>query len=207
MEPEKSTEITSNDHQATKPAAVGAHISQIPGLSSSITSDVSEEKTRGRRVRVLDTDSDYVKLAKQGGHKGLLCHEETSPSSTDDYKRPDWFTSSPEDDGKTISSEKKKNPGAFQTLAPPFGTDNMSTWEREEDDNCSTERVLQNNNNNNLHHSPTEKPPSLSKQHHATGQFRRIVFDKKPAPVDMSKLLSFGYADDDKPTADNDASN
>lgn len=32
------------------------------------------------------------------------------------------------------------------------------------------------------------------------------VFDKKPAPVDMSKLLSFGYAEDDKQTGNTDVS-
>lgn len=45
------------------------HISQIPGLSPT-TNTLPEEKIRGRRVGVLESDSDYVKLAKQGGHKG-----------------------------------------------------------------------------------------------------------------------------------------
>lgn len=31
-----------------------------------------------------------------------------------------------------ITSDEKKNPGAFQPLEPPFGTDNMSSWERED---------------------------------------------------------------------------
>lgn len=48
---------------------VNGHISQIPGLSPSI-STLPEERARGRRVKVLESDSDYVKLAKQGGHKG-----------------------------------------------------------------------------------------------------------------------------------------
>lgn len=45
-------------------------ISQIPGLSSTLRS-LPEEKSQGRRFRVLDSDSEYVKLAKQGGHKGV----------------------------------------------------------------------------------------------------------------------------------------
>lgn len=45
------------------------HISQIPGLSPT-TYTVPEERIRGRRVGVLESDSNYVKLAKQGGHKG-----------------------------------------------------------------------------------------------------------------------------------------
>lgn len=55
---------------------INGQISQIPGLSPVVNS-VGEEKARGRRGGVLDSDSDYVKLAKQGGHKGrtilLLC--------------------------------------------------------------------------------------------------------------------------------------
>ena len=49
--------------------AMDGHISQIPGLSPTIGA-VSLERTRGRRAGVLESDSDYVKLAKQGGHKG-----------------------------------------------------------------------------------------------------------------------------------------
>lgn len=36
--------------------------------------------------------------------------------------------------------------------------------------------------------------------------FHRVFDQKKAAPVDMSKLLSFGYADDDKPVANTDLS-
>lgn len=43
--------------------------SQIPGLCQ--TADTAPvEKGKGRRVGIQATDSDYVKLAKQGGHKG-----------------------------------------------------------------------------------------------------------------------------------------
>ena len=48
---------------------INGQISQIPGLSPTVSS-VCEERARGRRGGVLDSDSDYIKLAKQGGHKG-----------------------------------------------------------------------------------------------------------------------------------------
>lgn len=35
----------------------------------------------------------------------------------------------------SINSEKNKNPGAFQLLEPPFGTDSMSAWERDDSSN------------------------------------------------------------------------
>lgn len=54
-----------------QPASNGAAgpASQIPGLSQ--TANITpEERTKGRRVGVQASDSDYVKLAKQGGQKG-----------------------------------------------------------------------------------------------------------------------------------------
>lgn len=45
--------------------------SQIPGLSQSADTAPAQERTSGRRVGIFESDSDYVKLAKQGGHKGL----------------------------------------------------------------------------------------------------------------------------------------
>lgn len=54
---------TPNSNGAAGPA------SQIPGLSQSADS-APVEKGKGRRVGIQATDSDYVKLAKQGGHKG-----------------------------------------------------------------------------------------------------------------------------------------
>lgn len=54
---------------------INGHISQIPGLSPTICTP-PEERARGRRAGVLESDTDYVKLAKQGGHKGkaILLH-------------------------------------------------------------------------------------------------------------------------------------
>uniref|UniRef100_A0A3B4WRV2 Uncharacterized protein n=1 Tax=Seriola lalandi dorsalis TaxID=1841481 RepID=A0A3B4WRV2_SERLL len=44
--------------------------SQIPGLSQSADESTPVERISGRRVGIFETDSEYVKLAKQGGHKG-----------------------------------------------------------------------------------------------------------------------------------------
>lgn len=52
-----------NSNGGTGPA------SQIPGLSQSADT-APVEKGKGRRVGIQATDSDYIKLAKQGGHKG-----------------------------------------------------------------------------------------------------------------------------------------
>ncbi|XP_070771121.1 uncharacterized protein C7orf57-like [Enoplosus armatus] len=179
---------------------INGQISQIPGLSPTMNT-LHEERARGRRTGVLESDSDYVKLAKQGGHKGLLWHEETITSKSNAYKPPDWFCTASEDNNKPrlINSEEKKNPGAFQLLDPPFGTDNMSAWERDDSSSNGKEK------SNNVHYSQMEKLQS-SNQYYEASKFKKIVFDKRPAPVDMSKLLSFGYAGDDKPIANTDLS-
>ncbi|XP_008291193.1 uncharacterized protein C7orf57 homolog isoform X2 [Stegastes partitus] len=200
MNSENSSVVMSNELQPTQPGveaghqAVNSHISQIPGLSPSIKTP-PEQKARGRRVAVLDSDSDYVKLAKQGGHKGLLWHQESNILKTNSYKPPDWFAAGSGDisDPSLINSEEKKNPGAFQPLEPPFGTDNMSAWER--DNNSSNEKEKSDILG---HDSQMEKLQTLS-QSLEVNKFKRIAFDKKPAPVDMSKLLSFGYAEENKP--------
>ncbi|XP_038570817.1 uncharacterized protein C7orf57 homolog [Micropterus salmoides] len=189
-----SSVLMSSDLLATQAGydGVNGQISQIPGLSPFINT-VPEERARGRRAGVLEGDSDYVKLAKQGGHKGLLWHEETITSKSKAYKPPAWFSTDLEDNNKPslINTEEKKNPGVFQLLEPPFGTDNMSTWERDDSKSNGKEK------NDSVQYSQTEKLQS-SNQYYEPSKFKRIMFDKKPAPIDMSKLLSFGYAEDNQ---------
>uniref|UniRef100_A0A3B3ZT47 Uncharacterized protein n=1 Tax=Periophthalmus magnuspinnatus TaxID=409849 RepID=A0A3B3ZT47_9GOBI len=168
---------------------MNGHISQIPGLSPKLKDLSDGDRARGRRVGVLASDSEYVKLAKQGGHKGLLWHNDSpSTSSPHSYKAPDWFSTV--NDGNGNPSEHKRSPRALQRREPPFWSDNMSIWERK-DSSASTE-------NNYIPDGETEKLPS---QNLERSKFRRTVFDKKPVPVDMSTLLSFGYMGDSKPTA------
>ncbi|XP_028292763.1 uncharacterized protein C7orf57-like [Gouania willdenowi] len=196
MNSEIPSVVTDDKIQPTKAGVktgnqnIDSHISQIPGLSPTICT--SSEKSRGRRVGVRESDSEYIKLAKQGGHKGLLWHEKFTGSEPNSYKPSDWFCPVSEDINQpsVITSEETKNPGAFQPLEPPFGTDSMSAWERDHNSNDGKEK----NNNDDIDSQMGNV--QKSDQILLTKQFRRTVFDKKPAPVNMSKLLSFGYAGD-----------
>ncbi|KAK7939492.1 hypothetical protein WMY93_002818 [Mugilogobius chulae] len=192
MTSEKPSTPTNEDLPPIKPEEengcflMNSHISQIPGLSPTLKA-LSDDRVRGRRAGILATDSEYIKLAKQGGHKGLLWHTEASSlSSRHSYKAPDWFSPADKGNGNIslITSEHKRSPRAFQRREPPFGSDNMSAWERD-DSSASTE-----SQNNNLPDGETDKLPNQTLER---SKFRRIVFDKKPAPVNMSTLLSFGY--------------
>ncbi|XP_029370059.1 uncharacterized protein C7orf57-like [Echeneis naucrates] len=89
------------NHRRTKPGGIkpgavtsGATgpTSQIPGLSQSADESCPMERISGRRVGIFETDSDYVKLAKQGGHKGLLSHDADLDSKPmKPYNPPNWF--------------------------------------------------------------------------------------------------------------------
>lgn len=63
-----------NDTAGIKPGANTAGVtgptSQIPGLSQSAETDTPVERISGRRVGIFESDSEYVKLAKGGGHRG-----------------------------------------------------------------------------------------------------------------------------------------
>ncbi|KAL2102926.1 hypothetical protein ACEWY4_002094 [Coilia grayii] len=193
---------------------VAGPTSQIPGLCQSADDTEPEQRTTGRRVGIFATDSDYVKLAKQGGHKGLLSHDDVeAEENNSSYRAPDWFNSgsrSPLSPSQTSSADStsshrgRRSPpkGTAQPLAAPFGTDDISPWDqdagaftagKEKDKVGHVARQMENMTMN--------EPKEISK-------YKKISHDKKCAkePVSMSKLLSFGYMEDEKKSGDDDAS-
>ncbi|XP_072301490.1 uncharacterized protein C7orf57 homolog [Eucyclogobius newberryi] len=197
--------------------AVGenGHISQIPGLSPTVKT-INDERAQGKRSGVLATDSEFTRLSKQGGHKGLLWHTEIlSPSSPHSYKAPSWFS----DNGNPsliTASKQKKTPRAFLRREPPFGSDNMSAWERDDGSACTEPQHISNPEIETEQQQQQQQQDSgkcaQCPELHSVSVFARgnaahatvtvpRVFDKKPAPVDMSTLLSFGYMEDSKPTS------
>lgn len=108
--------------------------SQIPGLSNVPENprDTLADDRQFRRKWIRDTDSDYIKLAKGGGRKGLLSYKDPAKHGTDpiDYARVDWFDHiHPEeeamDEGETqdCSYSQKKTTGYVLWA----GTTNKST--------------------------------------------------------------------------------
>ncbi|KAM6985020.1 uncharacterized protein C7orf57 homolog [Aplochiton taeniatus] len=193
--------LKTGNHEA---AACTGPSSQIPGLSQN-ANDGPEERSRGRRVGVADSDSVYVKLAKQGGQKDLLWHEETNletkPNSS--YKPPDWFSSTSDSEVEKLSpterempsfmlrEEFKKSTSGFQPRDAPFGSDNKSTWERDN----GKEKKLEVAPNSQM-----EKLSVTTVKDYESNKYKKISYEKKTVPYSMSKLLSFGYAEDDKGT-------
>ncbi|XP_056157357.1 uncharacterized protein C7orf57 homolog [Lampris incognitus] len=193
------------NHRRTKPGGIkpgaGSNgvvgpTSQIPGLSQTADDGTPVQRISGRRVGIFETDSDYVKLAKQGGQKGLLSHDvdpDAKPAKA--YNRPEWFGNSDPNNGSKATSPDGAAGSARQPLTAPFGTDNCSSWEREAD--------------RFTHGKTKESPESPSSEMEGltineTNKYKRTSYDKKAPPVSMSKLLSFGYVEEEKKSPNDD---
>ncbi|XP_037552233.1 uncharacterized protein C7orf57 homolog [Nematolebias whitei] len=192
------------NHRRTKPggikpgaanSGVTGPTSQIPGLCQSASeSSTHVERISGRRVGIFESDSDYVKLAKQGGHKGLLSHDvDVDDSLKKPYVPPNLFGGDDSKSGSKATSPNSQMKAGRQPLAAPFGTDNGSPWEREAD-----------------RFSPDKEKmsPDDAAQHMEglplTNKYKRISYEKKAPPVSMSKLLSHGYVEEKKKSANDD---
>ncbi|XP_038157922.1 uncharacterized protein C7orf57 homolog isoform X2 [Cyprinodon tularosa] len=188
------------NHRRTKPGGIkpGADnsgitgpTSQIPGLCQSATDSIEVERTSGRRVGIFESDSDYVKLAKQGGHKGLLSHDaDADDAPKKAYNPPNWFGGDESKSGSKATSPDSQMRAGRQPLAAPFGTDNNSSWEKETD--SFKEKMSPND--------AADEIEGLS----LTNKYKRISYDKKAPPVSMSKLLSHGYMEEKKKSGNDD---
>ncbi|XP_054615095.1 uncharacterized protein C7orf57 homolog isoform X2 [Dunckerocampus dactyliophorus] len=205
MNSKNPKDLTSNDLQTTKSGkskslqelgakkayhGIKGQISQIPGLSP-VVSAVGPEKSIGKRVGVLDSDSEYIKLAKQGGRKGLLYFDDTTKNKS---LSADMLLDTPVEAHGNLSvictKERKSQESSSQRPQPPFWTDNMSAWERDDGSKDKKKKVP----DKELVQWQTS---ALNKD---AIKFRRTNSTMKTSPVNMSKLLSFGYAEDDKPS-------
>ncbi|KAK9972887.1 hypothetical protein ABG768_023648 [Culter alburnus] len=137
---------------------------------------------------------------------GLLRHDDPVEAKPNTYKPSNWFSGSPDDDEEESRSKattpdgisKSESKGALQQLEPPFGTDNCSAWDRDSDKDKNASHAT----------SEMQKLSLSQKDIDEANKFKKTSHDKKKAaPVSMSKLLSFGYAqDENKSPNDDDAS-
>uniref|UniRef100_A0AAQ4RHB9 Uncharacterized protein n=1 Tax=Gasterosteus aculeatus aculeatus TaxID=481459 RepID=A0AAQ4RHB9_GASAC len=228
------------NHRRTKPGgiktvpvsssgATGPN-SQIPGLSQTADETSPVERTSGRRVGIFASDSEYVKLAKGGGHKGLLSHDddEADDLPVTAYNPPNWFGD--ESKGMTCclasgffnhfplhDTLRLK----FSSITPPFSsvTAICST--------CPLAGIFVNNVNRCLilqwpaHASSSNlsslnvgvssilqmSPDGVADEMEGlsmTNKYKRTCYEKKAPPVSMTRLLSHGYMADKKKSAEND---
>ncbi|XP_078544310.1 uncharacterized protein C7orf57 homolog isoform X2 [Lissotriton helveticus] len=143
--PLKQTEQGANAEMSVPPA------SQIPGLSD-LAEPHNELDTQSRRKWIKDTDSDYVKLSKQGGRPDLL--KQTTPaarkSSPVSYSIPDWYTHEAmtppaKQTDAAVSyfpdymvheeSKVEESDSKYESRRGPFDFDMKTSWQRDADDN------------------------------------------------------------------------
>ncbi|XP_029306609.1 uncharacterized protein C7orf57 homolog [Cottoperca gobio] len=189
------------NHRRTKPGGIKIGVvatgatgptSQIPGLSQTADETSPAERVTGRRVGIFESDSEYVKLAKGGGHKGLLSHAADSADKPGkSYNPPNWFGDEGKKNGSKPTSPDEMKAGK-QLLAAPFGTNNGSSGER--DDSYSPDKEQM---------SPDGVADELEGLS-MTGKYKRTSHEKKTPPVSMTKLLSHGYIEKKKSPNDED---
>ncbi|KAK2489476.1 hypothetical protein MC885_008479 [Smutsia gigantea] len=121
--------------------------SQIPGLSQR-TEPPSGHRPGMRRYWIKETDSEYVKLAKQGGRPDLLMHfaPGTRKGSPLAYSLPDWYVHH----SKPPTANQRQAPavslpeymvyeefnsgqanGNYESTRGPFDFDVKTVWQRE----------------------------------------------------------------------------
>ncbi|XP_032730911.1 uncharacterized protein C7orf57 homolog isoform X2 [Lontra canadensis] len=135
--------------QSDKPVDVPP-ASQIPGLSD-LREPPNGHLPGSRRYWVKETDSEYVKLAKQGGRPDLLKHfvPGTRKGSPVAYSLPDWYVHH----SKPPTAEQRQIPavsmpdymvyeefnpqqsnGSYESRRGPFDFDVKTVWQREAED-------------------------------------------------------------------------
>ncbi|CAH2272840.1 Hypothetical predicted protein [Pelobates cultripes] len=184
--------------------------SQIPGLSAE-----SDDKTAEQRPKqfIKDFDSDYVKLAKQGGHKNLLTQAENDPNevSTSTYMPPDWYidlaASKPKEQKETpqrnapdymvheeFDTEQKED--KYEMNRGPFDFD-QETHINSDEKNVKLPSVNPRFDDNSI--TTSSRDPSMNHKEGKLG--KKCVFPPMQGhdmakAVNFGKLLSHGYGDD-----------
>ncbi|XP_058534007.1 uncharacterized protein C7orf57 homolog isoform X3 [Ochotona princeps] len=133
--------------------------SQIPGLSD-LGDSASRSLPGARRYWIKETDSEYVKLAKQGGRPDLLKHLPPGTSTTGTpmaYSLPDWYihhskpptamqrpvpvVSMPD---YMVYEEFNPNQanGSYESRRGPFDFDMKTVWQREAEELEKTKKKV-----------------------------------------------------------------
>ncbi|XP_040209262.1 uncharacterized protein C7orf57 homolog isoform X2 [Rana temporaria] len=194
--------------------------SQIPGLSD-LAEPPSDLMAGNQKKWIRDTDSDYVKLSKQGGQPDLLKHmapvSKNNPSVS--HAAPDWYT---QDDSTTppeqaaaplrnvpdymIHEEFDKEGGeeTYEARKGPFDFDQKTIWQRESDDyekdNPHDKKVKLPAIKQDTNVAASGKGPLPTKTGHDRPG-KKCFFPPMPGngnddAVNFGKLLSNGYGDD-----------
>ncbi|XP_032926402.1 uncharacterized protein C7orf57 homolog isoform X2 [Catharus ustulatus] len=190
--------------------------SQILGLSDLSGAPHEVPLSGYHRKRIQETDSAYLRLAKQGGRPDLLKHctpvvMKTPPAA---YAAPDWFSHCANPAGiekprscvfslpdymvhrEFVADDHRSH--SYETRRGPFDFDTKSVWQREAEDKESAEKKKV-----KLPPISPKYPsrmPTVSTNKEFSGEnklsFPPVPAQRKSEAVNFSKLISNGYATD-----------
>ncbi|XP_036896963.1 uncharacterized protein C7orf57 homolog isoform X4 [Sturnira hondurensis] len=170
-------------------------VSQIPGLSA-FREPPSGHMLGTRRYWVKETDSEYVKLAKQGGRPDLLMHlapgmasgTGTRKASPVTYSLPDWY----------IHHSKPPTAGQrhYESRRGPFDFDMKTVWQREAEELETKKKKLRLPAINSKNPSKSGTPLGPKDPARSRLSFPPMPGPKLSSPTNFSKLISNGYKDE-----------
>ncbi|XP_023399973.2 uncharacterized protein C7orf57 homolog [Loxodonta africana] len=187
-------------------------VSQIPGLSD--LGDTENGNAFGtRRYWIKETDSEYIKLAKQGGRPDLLKHfgPGTRKSSPVTYSVPDWYihhskppttnqrevpvTSMPD---YMVYEEFNPNQanGNYESRRGPFDFDMKTVWQREAEEMEKDKKKVRLPAITSKHASKVGTPVTSRETSGSRISFPPMPGQKTSSPTNFSKLISNGYKDE-----------
>nr|XP_044992001.1 uncharacterized protein C7orf57 homolog isoform X2 [Jaculus jaculus] len=187
--------------------------SQIPGLSDLGESN-NGDTSHARRYWVKETDSEYVKLAKQGGRPDLLKHfaPGTRKGSPVAYSLPDWYIHH----SKPPTAQQREVPmvsmpdymvyeefnpnqanGSYESRRGPFDFDMKTIWQREAEELEKKEKKLVRLPAiNSKYPSKAGTPVGPKDPAGSRLSFPPMPSQKNSSPTNFSKLISNGYKDE-----------
>ncbi|KAM9307799.1 uncharacterized protein C7orf57 homolog [Gastrophryne carolinensis] len=173
--------------------------SQIPGLSD-LAEPHNELIPGGRKKWIRDTDSEYVKLAKQGGRPDLLKQvsppqKKTTPTS---YAPPDWYVHEDLPATSQSSVAPQRNMPDYMIHEEFIEDKSEQKYEENEKENQDDKKVklpaiYPNLKQDNNIFAGGKGPPLTNTKHG-----KKCVFPPMPRnnAVNFGKLLSNGYGDE-----------
>ncbi|XP_076974955.1 uncharacterized protein C7orf57 homolog isoform X2 [Tamandua tetradactyla] len=185
--------------------------SQIPGLSNLGDSHNGNTVTT-RRYWIKETDSEYVKLAKQGGRPDLLKHfaPGTRKGSPVAYSMPDWYihhSKPPTANQREVPAismpdymvYEEFNPdqanGSYESRRGPFDFDMKTVWQREAEE-LEEKKKVKLPAINSKHPSKVGTPVGSKDSAGSRLSFPPMPGQKNSSPTNFSKLISNGYKDE-----------
>uniref|UniRef100_A0A8C9DT74 Chromosome 7 open reading frame 57 n=1 Tax=Prolemur simus TaxID=1328070 RepID=A0A8C9DT74_PROSS len=186
--------------------------SQIPGLSH--WAEPRDGHALGsRRCWVRETDSEYVKLAKQGGRPDLLRHfaPVTGKGSPVAYSLPDWYihhSKPPTADQREVPAVsmpdymvyEEFNPdhanGSYESRRGPFDFDMKTVWQREAEELGKEKKKVRLPAINSKYPSKVGTPLGPKDSAGSRLSFPPMPGQKTNSPTNFSKLISNGYKDE-----------